>query len=407
VTVISPPGATVHAKDIVQLSKWVPAQRPVLNFYAGAANPAQAQIKDALGVVRASGIELVADPSSDPWTHHLAWDGAHWVLDPHPIKTSAGPDPGVKRTVLGSRLSAGAFAKLPPTSILWFDVPLPKESMPNLLAAPAAGEPARAAQLTTDRDQARYVIAGMPTDGNIRYAWFKRSDLDSGVQTPKDIGAGCSPHSSSPLRTDWVTADASAPPESPLTEAAMQLARLNGWLQLESSSQYGQSDFAYRLRLHSAAQNEDIEDKGTTHRGNYELWLVGNAKAKISPRWVYVLEIDCQGRGSLLWPHAGAPDGKFPAEGGQLDQIPLPKGTIKVGDPLGTDTYVLLTTATRLVERTALEFKGVVTRGPPAGPKDPLEELLDATSAGSRGPGKPTPTHWSVQTLQTQSMSDN
>jgi hypothetical protein len=325
------------------------------------------------------------------------------------MNTSADRDPGGKRTVLGSRLSGGAFAKLPPSSILWFDVPLPKESMPNLLTAPAPGEPARTAQLTTDRGQAKYVIAGIPTDGNIRYAWFKRSDLDSAVQTPKDIGAGCSPHSPYPLRTDWITADAPAPPESLLTEAAIQLARLNGWLQLESSSLYGQLDFPYRLHLRRAAQSDDVDDGGTTHKGSYELWLEGHAKSNISPRWVYVLEIDCQGRGTLLWPHAGAPAGRFPAEGGQLDQIPLPGGAIEVGDPLGTDTYLLLTTATPLVEPSALEFTGVVTRGSPGGtlgPKDPLEELLDATSAGRRGPGKPTPTSWSVQTLETQSMSD-
>jgi hypothetical protein len=51
-----------------------------------------------------------------------------------------------------------------------------------------------------------------------------------------------------------------------------------------------------------------------------------------------------------------------------------------------------------------------VTRGAPGGMparKDSLEELLDATSAGRRGPGKPTPTSWSVQTLQTQSVGEH
>ncbi|MGA2393502.1 MAG: hypothetical protein ABSH03_09160, partial [Candidatus Lustribacter sp.] len=34
--VISPPGAVVQAKDIVKLTKWVPAERPTLSFYAEA-----------------------------------------------------------------------------------------------------------------------------------------------------------------------------------------------------------------------------------------------------------------------------------------------------------------------------------------------------------------------------------
>jgi hypothetical protein len=37
---------------------------------------------------------------------------------------------------------------------------------------------------------------------------------------------------------------------------------------------------------------------------------------------------------------------------------------------------------------------------------DPLEELLDATSAGTRSAARPTPTNWSVQALQTQSLPE-
>jgi hypothetical protein len=78
-----------------------------------------------------------------------------------------------------------------------------------------------------------------------------------------------------------------------------------------------------------------------------------------------------------------------------------------VGDPLGTDTYLMLTTSTPLADPSALEFKGVVTRGARlATATDPLEELLDATSAGTRSATRPTPTNWSVQTLQTQSRKE-
>jgi hypothetical protein len=55
----------------------------------------------------------------------------------------------------------------------------------------------------------------------------------------------------------------------------------------------------------------------------------------------------------------------------------------------------------------ALEFKGVVTRGAKsAAIMDPLEDLLDNTSAGTRGASRPTPTNWSVQSLKTQSLAE-
>lgn len=137
----------------------------------------------------------------------------------------------------------------------------------------------------------------------------------------------------------------------------------------------------------------------------YALVLVGNRKAAVSPRWVYVLSIDCQGKGSLMWPYDGAPGGKFPTDEGKLDRIPLPGDPFTVSDPLGTDTYLMLTTATPLANPYLLQFTGVVTRGlHSASVADPLEGLLDSTSAGTRGMSRPTPTNWGVQMLQTQSV---
>ena len=408
-TVISPAGATVQAKDIVQLTKWVPAQRPTLNFYAGASNPSLADIQDALTVLRAANVKFATDPSFDPWTHRLAWDGAHWTLYAHSRKTAAGQVQKENPVSLGSRLSPGALKKLPANGIVWFDAPLPRESAQGLLAPPAEGMPPNAAQLTSDRSQAMYVIAGNPTDTGIGYAWYKRDDMDAEVQRPKGIGAGCSPHSPYPMRTDWAVRNNTVPLDSTLTDSAIQLARLNGWLHLDSSSLGGQAAFPYRLALRRVPENQDVADGGNTYqKGNYELLLVGSAKAAVSPRWVYVLGIDCQGKGSLLWPYEGVPPEKFPAaDKGRLSQIPLPGDPFPVGDPLGTDTYVLLTTSSPLADPSALEFKGVVTRGArSATAADPLEELLDATSAGTRSAARPTPTNWSVQTLQTQSLSE-
>jgi hypothetical protein len=407
-TVISPAGATVQAKDIVQLTKWVPAERPTLNFYAGVSNPSLAEIQDVLTVLRAANVKFAADPSSDPWTHHLAWDGAHWTLAAHSSKTAAGEVWKEKPVTLGAKLSPASLKKLPPTAIVWLDAPLPRESAKDLLPPPAEGMPPSAAQLTSDRTQAMYVIAGAPTDTGIRYAWFKRSDVDAEVQTPKEIGAGCSPNSPYPLRTDWAVQEETLPLGSTLTDSAVQLARLNGWLHLESSIT-GQADFPYRLTLRRASESQDIADGGKTYKGNYELWLVRNRRTAASPRWVYVLGIDCQGKGTLMWPYEGGPPAsRFPAAAnGGLGEILLPGDPFPVDEPYGTDTYVLLTTSTPLSDSSALEFKGVVTRSAKSGtPVDPLEDLLDSTSAGTRAGRRPTPTNWSVQSIETQSSAE-
>jgi hypothetical protein len=106
-----------------------------------------------------------------------------------------------------------------------------------------------------------------------------------------------------------------------------------------------------------------------------------------------------------MWPYQGMPAGKFPTDEGKLDRIPLPGERIQVTDPLGTDTYLMLTTSTPLANPSALEFTGVVTRGEKSiKAMDPLEDLLDSTSAGSRGTTRGAPTNWSVQMVHAQSV---
>jgi Caspase domain len=400
---VAPAGATVRPTDVVELTKWVPAQQPTLSFYAGTANPSAAEIQDALAVLRAAHVSFAVDPSRDPWTHHLTWEGTHWILNAHSQLQPGGQIKKEKPVVLGAKLSPAALKKLPPGSVVWFDAPLARESLPAVLPPPPAGAAASAAVITADRTQAMYVIAGNPLDAGITYAWFKRSDLDAEVQTPKGSGAGCSPNSSYPLRTDWA---GPSNPETALSASAVQLARLNGWLQLGSTSLNGQADFPYRLTLRRDLDTQDVADGGPTYdQGTYQLVLVADTKAAGLPRWVYVLSIDCQGTGALMWPYQGMPAGKFPTDEGRLARIPLPGDRIKVTDPLGTDTYLMLTTSTPLANPSALEFTGVVTRGEKSiKATDPLEDLLDSTSAGSRGTARAAPTNWSVQMLHAQSM---
>ena len=405
--VIAPDGATVSPKDIVQLAKWVPAERPDLKFYAGTSNPPQSDIEAALAMLRAGNVVFAADPSTNPWTHHLYWDGAHWALVAHSLRSSIGVVKKDAPVVLGARLSAKDVKKFPAGSKVWFDAPLPAQSLKGLLPPPVDGEPAVAAKLVTDRSESTYVIAGTETDKGLQYAWFKRGDVDGEVQTLKGMGAGCSPNSPFPLRTDWVTPIDTAPAENALSDSAVQLARLNGWLHLDSSALTGQSDFAYQLALRPTSQKDAIGDGGNTPTGNYDLVLVGDPKRTSQSRWVYVLNIDCQGRGSVLWPYQ-VPAAMFPEGKERLPVIQLPGDPVPVGEPYGTDTYILLTTSTSLNDLSALDFSGVVTRGAKNKPSDdPLEGLLDSASAGTRAARRPTPTDWGIQKIQVQSYSSD
>ena len=403
------PGGAVTAKELVQLKAAVPWQRPDLLVYAGASNPGSEEVQNAVDVVKAANLTLALDPSQDPWNYHLYWDGTLWMLKPH-------SQPAVGRRAkiqaaeeLGVKLNAKALGRVPAGSAVWFDPPLPREVATALLPPPVGDGPHFAAHLVTDRTKAMYVIGARLTGDTVSYAWFKRSDVDAEVQTPQRMGPGCSPGSSYPLRTEWFDQTSTATTAEALNKYVVRLAKLNGWFLLESSPLSEHQQFPYTLALRPAAGGDYVVQNGTTYPGGYDLYLIGTPKQDTTPQWVYVLNIDCEGNGHVVWPYE-APRGKtsqparmFPVDDANKmsTQIKLPGYPFPVKSPLGTDTYMLLTTSTRLSDYHSLNFDGVVSKGATG---NPLEDLLDDASGGTRLAGEPIPTDWGIWTMQLQSL---
>jgi len=406
-TLKSPAGFKPKATDILVLEKWVPVKRDPLYFYTGAGLPL-AQIQAAADAVHAAHLQIVSDPSSDPWTQTIAWDGKQWTLQAHgnadPLATAAKRPPVIP---LGATLTPSALARQVPTnSVVWFNPPAPAE----LTRLPALADDASTAQLNPDRAKATYVLAGTLGDEGLSYAWYHRTGIDADEQTPKGYGRGCSVHSPYPLRTNWTPL--AAGPQNPDKTAASQLsaeaanlAKLDSWLRLEASAGDA-TPFYYSLGLQNMADKKNVmrgeeltyKDQRYTLVLNRDPSSVGDS----SKRWVYVLGIDCQGGGDILWPREG-PGGKFPSENGALDTIPLPNLTFQITPPFGTDTYILLTTSSQLPEPDILKFESVV-KGNTRSIESPLEQLLHAASSGTRGNVVVTPTNWGVQVLHTHSQ---
>jgi hypothetical protein len=414
---IQPPGGAVKAGDIVQLKAAVPWERPDLLVYAGTSNPSLSEVEDAVAAVTGAHLTLPNDPSRDPWTYHLYWDATHWTLHAH-SKPASGTRPKPELPVdLGAKLTSKALSRVPAESVVWFDPPLPREAVQGLLPLPAADAPKLAARLTNDRDKAVYVIGSKltesePSGNTVSYAWYKRSDVDNEVQTPKGMGPGCSPGSSYPLHTEWIDQPTPDSTAAALTKYAINLAKLNGWFLLQSSPLSEHQQFPYTLALRQVNGGPDIGQNGKTPAGYYDLYLTGHPTEDTKPQWVYVLSFDCQGHGSVVWPYDAPPDAPpdiisqrpkmFPVDDASklAAEIMLPGYPFPVKPPFGTDTYMLLTTSTPLHDYHALAFDRLVSKGVT---DNPLEELLDDTSGGTRSAGEPIPTDWGVWAMQVQS----
>src|SRR5208337_4024643 len=390
--VVSPAGATVAAGDIFDLSKWVPDESSSLRIWLWPSNLSEQQVLAAAGQVRASGADLVVDPAEEQWTYVLSWDGSQWMLQ------KAGEASPVS---LGAPLTADALKQhLPAGAKLWANLPPSKELAQEL--APAADS---AVQMADKMAAAHYALAGVLTAKGPAYAWYHKSELAAGPPSP-DAPAhspGCSATSQYPVRSDWVFAGPGADLDDiseKLNKYALRLAKVRGWIELANNPTDASMFEYYSLALIPSANEKlvsdtPLADDQLTHEGDeFRLALTSSSRIR-NPRWVYVLDIDCHGTGQLLYP-GNYTGNQFPNKGDEDRQFPLPGArAVKIGEPYGVDTLILLSTEQPLPDPFALNFEGVATRGT-RGATSPLEKLLSGTSGGTRGVHEPEPTNWGI-----------
>ena len=393
-TVASPPGTEVKTGDIFTLSKWTPPQSQPLLVWSWPATLSQATILAAAAQIRSSGIALISDPAEEPWTHMLSWDGTAWTL-----QEAGAPSP----LRLGPALTAAILRqRVPPNAKLWVNLPPPRELAAQLLPP----DPASAVKNAGDLATAHYALAGVLTAEGPAWAWLHKNELASGPPGPNAAphSPGCSPASQYPVRSQWVAIpDAGAIQQgaATLNRYASLLAKVHGWLELANSSPDASHAAYYTLALTPASGGAPIASDTLTHQDDLlrlGLQAGGNVSEK---RWVYILDIDCHGHGTLLYPH-GNSDNQFPNESDTPGQFVLPGApTLRIGPPFGVDTLVMLSTAQPLSDPYMLNFEGVAQN---RGAQSPLEQLLSNTSSGTRGNPGQVPTNWSITLTTVRSI---
>jgi len=373
-SVISPLGAKIAAGEVFELTKWVPAESAPLRFWMWPDNLNENEILAAVAVIKAAGVASVSDPAEEPWTDILCWDGANWTLQhagaAAPIKLGA----KLSAAVLKQHLSAGAK--------LWVNLPPPRELAGKIILN---------------------VLAGASTEAGPEYAWFHKSEFTAGpIQSiTHDHSPGCSATSPYPVRSDWMAmADTNA--GAALNKYAGRLAKVHGWLELADNPTGASLANYYSLALVQAVDQSPV-DQPVQQDERLKLALQSVDRV-IERRWVYVLDMDCHGAGTLLYP-LDYSENKFPNDADNGRQIVLPGArTLRIGPPYGVDTLLLLSTAEPLPDPYALNFEGVAERGARAA-ETPLQKLLAETSGGKRG-GSPAeiPTNWGLDLMTLRSI---
>lgn len=404
----------LEAGDLLELDKWVPPEHTRLKVWMPPANLSHAQLAGVAAELRkAKEVVWVDDPLLTSPTHIVAWNGSTWTLSKAGAEAQ---DLGATPTAEGLLQKLGSGAA---TARVFLQLSPSKE-----LKAALDLNPAGSVEMVAGPEWAQYLLVGRAKAGRIEYAWVQKnlSEDDKAKWSADERGVLCSPDSPYPPRTDWVeageTADAVRKTSATLTEYAYGLARVRAWLELPVPPGGQSGAFPYRLALRklgaaaASAGKPALVDEGPVFDGeSYGLVLQasGDIPANLRPKWVYVLGIECNGEGHLLYPLASQGNLQPQRKPGDPEwprTVELTGDTerIDISAPYGIDTYVLLTTSDQLSDLSAFNFKPVLTRGAERGSLSPLTRLLEGANSNTRGMSPSVPANWSVQYLPIRSM---
>jgi hypothetical protein len=299
--------------------------------------------------------------------------------------------------LLGPELTATALKQLLPADAkLWANLPPSRE----LAAKLALADVNSAVQAAPDLAGAHYALTGTLTPDGPAYAWFHKSELAAGPRTSvsADHSPGCSATSPYPARSDWVKAGGEAVLDesgAKLNKLASLLGKVHGWLELANGPADSAAANYYSLSMLPASSETPLAAEQTVTQGDLLKLALQSEDRVIEKRWVYILDIDCHGKGTLLYP-LDYSENQFPNAAGSGRQFLLPGArTLRIGPPYGVDTLILLSTAEPLPDPYALNFEGAASRGS-MGAGSPLARLLTGASTGTRGLSEEVPTNWGI-----------
>jgi Caspase domain len=410
--IVSPAGAKVEDGEIFELAKWIPADSASLRFWLWPSNLSEDEILAAVEQIKSADVTLIADPAEDPWTDRLSWDGASWTLQHANVSPegihSGGKDIEAKPMApvpLGAKFTSATLKQnLSPNAKLWVNLP-PSRAMAAKLQPHESNS---AVQAAPDLAAANYLLTGTLGTHGPAYAWFHKQEFDAGPPAKPSSGhsPGCSTASQYPVRSDWVPVANPARLDdsvASLNKYASLLAKVHGWLQLADNPAGASMANYYKLAVLRAADQTTLSPDQPAAQDDRVLIALASQTQVTERRWVYVLDIDCHGKGTLLYP-IDYSENQFPNDADRARQFLLPGARpLVIGPPYGVDTLILLSTAQPLPDPSVLNFEGVVVQQN-RGSKSPLEQLLTDTSSGTRGQYPAVPTNWGIDLTTLRSV---
>lgn len=409
----------IKTDDYFEQMTWAVKREPDLSVWIPPAWLTESQLKAAAADLRRQLSGLAFESASEP----AAVEGQNIIFaEPVNGKTEwkLRNDQG-SISPLGPKLNAAQLTRVltrpnGTTSKVFVDLPPSLELRSALTAVLSAGGKTMVASTPAN---AQYQLAGRlgPTDA-LEYCWVLRAAMQ-----PKVLTAGSDARVSLPPITNWVYGGTTSEAAAGLSQLSAKLSKIRGWLNLTSPIAPGSPEFPYRLEIRSrkGAGPRSLEPGDTMYADReYDIVLMAPRKSLenntrlLREFWVYVLEIDSSGTGKYLDSTGSSEryggmrnfDPQNPPD--EIRLVPSNGAPLTVGDPYGTETFILLVTD-HPISRTMLDFAGV--RGQDVssrGNESDLENLLSGIGVDTATRGRLlSPETWAVQKLVLRSVGSS
>lgn len=311
-------------------------------------------------------IDWVTDPTETAPTHVLSFAAGGFVLrdQQSQILSSFGASPRAEQVLSALR----RVALLPR---LFLQLPLPGALRRDLDQRP---ERQRLPVLWVPRaEEADYLLIGRWQEERIEYAWvLPQADAEA-------------PPGPLPVRSRWLSARDAQFLGATLA-AGSQLARIHAWHALAASSHPAEEDsFPYQLALRSRKSGALLA-RAEPLRGQEDYQPVLTAKSplrRVQPRYVYLFNLDSEGRGALIFPPptAGNVENLLPAESEGPGPLEITLGEpFHIEEPYGWESFFLLTSDTAIPHPdSAFSFsgvRGVLHKAPAQGAQWSIDRLI-------------------------------
>ena len=345
---------SIKVGDIFQLDSWSSSEYTNLTLNIPPAVKSQEVLVGFMNEIskirQSESVIWISDPTQEVPSHIMSWNGTQWIISDNDLRTKHLGKDLSSQDVLDT-ISVNRFQDKPKLFIL---LPPTIEMINKLQTDTRYSEVP--VEYTTSNENSDYTLAGRLGNNVIEYSWIS-TEFTNRTSAPNKL--------KTPLKTEWIPLqnglDQSSLDIQILKDSAIQLAVNNLWFHIKSPD--SKCKYPYKLALKNTETSELKYNMGpkyvTTVEGEtYNLILIADGeglkqwkeqKACKQTRFIYVFAIDSESNRILLFPLGGTNvEHSFPYEyytkAEYQKEIQLGNIAHEIKEPLGLDTYFLITT---------------------------------------------------------------